>query len=127
MAGKTLVIGASGFLGSRVTKQLVARGESDVRVLIRAASSTRGIGVAPPKFGVPIWAMSAASHVAAAIARPRNRDTMLTPLNIRLMHSMTPLNHSKAVRELGWDPQPTPEAIEAAAHFFSERRTEGAR
>ncbi len=85
------------------------------------------VGVAPPKFGVPIWAMSAAGHVGAVIARLRNRETMLTPLNIRLMHIMTPLDHSKAVRELGWDPQPAPEAIEAAAHFFRGRRTEGVR
>lgn len=39
---KKLVIGASGFLGSHVTRQLVDAGE-DVRVLIRATSSTRAI------------------------------------------------------------------------------------
>ncbi|PRC62751.1 NAD-dependent dehydratase, partial [Mycobacterium sp. ITM-2017-0098] len=49
-------------------------------------------------------------------------DTMLTPLNIRLMHIMTPLDHAKAVRELGWHPRPTSEAIEAAAHFFTGPR-----
>jgi dihydroflavonol-4-reductase len=38
-----LVIGASGFLGSHVTRQLVERGD-DVRILIRATSSTRAIG-----------------------------------------------------------------------------------
>jgi dihydroflavonol-4-reductase len=44
MAGaKRLVIGASGFLGSHVTRQLVDRGD-DVRVLIRRTSSTKAIG-----------------------------------------------------------------------------------
>jgi dihydroflavonol-4-reductase len=38
----TLVTGAAGFLGSHVTRQLVARGE-DVRVLVRASSSNRAI------------------------------------------------------------------------------------
>jgi dihydroflavonol-4-reductase len=43
MAGaKKLVIGASGFLGSHVTRQLVDRGD-DVRVLIRRTSSTKAI------------------------------------------------------------------------------------
>jgi dihydroflavonol-4-reductase len=43
MAGaKKLVIGASGFLGSHVTRQLVDRGD-DVRVLIRRTSQTKGI------------------------------------------------------------------------------------
>ena len=46
MTPKKLVIGASGFLGSHVTKQLVAGGD-DVRVLIRATSSTRGIDGLP--------------------------------------------------------------------------------
>ena len=38
----TLVTGAAGFLGSHVTRQLVARGD-DVRVLVRASSSNRAI------------------------------------------------------------------------------------
>lgn len=43
MAGaKKLVIGASGFLGSHVTRQLVERGD-DVRVMIRRTSSTKAI------------------------------------------------------------------------------------
>jgi dihydroflavonol-4-reductase len=43
MAGaKKLVVGASGFLGSHVTRQLVDRGD-DVRVLIRRTSSTTAI------------------------------------------------------------------------------------
>lgn len=39
---KKLVIGASGFVGSHVTRQLVDRGD-DVRVLIRRTSSTKAI------------------------------------------------------------------------------------
>lgn len=40
--GKKLVIGASGFLGSHVTRRLVENGE-DVRVMLRRTSSTKGI------------------------------------------------------------------------------------
>ena len=39
---KKLVIGASGFVGSHVTRQLVENGE-DVRVMLRRTSSTKGI------------------------------------------------------------------------------------
>src|ERR1700675_3176030 len=39
----TLVTGASGFLGSHVARQLVARGE-EVRVLMRASSTNRAVG-----------------------------------------------------------------------------------
>ncbi|CAA0118552.1 Aurachin B dehydrogenase [Mycolicibacterium vanbaalenii] len=78
------------------------------------------VGVAPPRWGVPIRLMSAAGYVSSALAGLRGTDTRLTPLNIRLMHIMTPLDHSKAVRELGWQPRPTPEAIVAAAQFFRD-------
>lgn len=45
-AAPKLVIGASGFLGSHVVQQLVARGEQ-VRVLLRPTSSTRAIDGLP--------------------------------------------------------------------------------
>ena len=40
MTNKTLVLGASGFLGSHVTKELVKQGR-DVRILVRKSSDTR--------------------------------------------------------------------------------------
>ncbi len=102
MAGTKLVIGASGFLGSHVVKQLVADGEPAVQVMIRTTSSTRGIDGHPVR----------------------------TPLNIRLLHIMSPMDHFKAVRELGGQPRPSSEAVEAAARFFRDRPrrvAEGAR
>src|SRR3954451_21871802 len=42
MSTTKLVIGASGFLGSHVTRQLVEAGEN-VRVMVRPTSSTRAI------------------------------------------------------------------------------------
>lgn len=79
------------------------------------------VGVAPPRRSVPIRLLAAVSHVGGLVARIRGRDTKLTPVNIRLMNIMSPMNHSKAVRELGWQPSPTPEAIAEAARFFRDR------
>src|SRR4029077_4463771 len=45
----TLVTGAAGFLGSHVTRQLVASGET-VRVLLRASSSNRAIADLPLEY-----------------------------------------------------------------------------
>jgi len=45
----TLVTGASGFLGSHVTRQLVARGET-LRVLLRASSNNRAIADLPLEY-----------------------------------------------------------------------------
>ena len=48
-AGKILVTGAAGFLGSHVTRQLVARG-ADVRVLLRPSSNNRAIADLPLEY-----------------------------------------------------------------------------
>src|SRR5256886_15060904 len=47
--GKILVTGAAGFLGSHVTRQLVARG-GDVRVLLRPSSNNRAIADLPLEY-----------------------------------------------------------------------------
>ena len=46
---KILVTGAAGFLGSHVTRQLVARGD-DVRVLLRPSSNNRAIADLPLEY-----------------------------------------------------------------------------
>lgn len=78
----------------------------------------RTVGVTPPRWGVPIRLLATASHVGSVAAAISGRDVRMTPLNIRLMHIMSPMDHSKAVRELGWQPSPTQQAIEKAARFF---------
>jgi dihydroflavonol-4-reductase len=32
------------------------------------------------------------------------------------------MDHGKAVRELGWKPEPTPDSIRKAARWFEEQR-----
>ena len=80
------------------------------------------VNVPPPKRGVPIRLLSAVGSVVAPLARLRGRNSQLSPLTVRLMHVMSPMDHSKAVRELGWRPRPVTDAIVEAAHFFRSRR-----
>jgi dihydroflavonol-4-reductase len=71
---------------------------------------------------MPIKAMSVLGTLSALLARVRHRDTRLTPLTVRLMHIMSPMNHDKAIRELGWEPRPATDAIAEAARFFLQQR-----
>lgn len=112
-ADAMLLAGERGRIGERYIVSERFMSTRDIHQIGCAA-----VGVDPPRLGVPIRLMSAAGYVSSAVARLRGRDTLLTPLNIRLMHVMTPLDHSKAERELGWQPRPTAESIEAAAEFF---------
>jgi dihydroflavonol-4-reductase len=77
----------------------------------------------PPTRDVPLWVMSAAAAITAPLARATRRESRLTPLTVRLMHIMSPMDHSKAIRELGWNPTPTQVALAEAARFFVARRS----
>lgn len=79
------------------------------------------VDVKPPKRGVPIRLLAAAGAVADGVASLTGRDSRLSLLTVRLMHVMSPMDHGKAVRELGWQPGPTPQAIAEAAKFFTSR------
>ena len=52
------------------------------------------------------------------------RDVVLSSVSVRLMYYMPPLDHSKAVRELGWEPADVHDAVTRAVEFFLRRRRE---
>ncbi|MGV0654396.1 NAD-dependent epimerase/dehydratase family protein [Mycolicibacterium thermoresistibile] len=78
-------------------------------------------GVRPPRFGIPLAAAYAAGYLGDAAAALLRRDMLLTSLSVRLLHIMSPLDHSKAVRELGWQPKPIHESIRKAVEFYQAR------
>jgi dihydroflavonol-4-reductase len=116
-ADALILAGEHGTPGERY---IVSERFMSAREIYRIACAA--VGVEPPRRGVPITLMAVAAGISHLIARLRKRDTRLSPLTVRLMHVMPPMDHSKAVRELGWKPAPTSEAIAQAAHFFSAGR-----
>ena len=84
-------------------------------------TAAREGGVAPPRWGIPLPAMRVLGALGALAARLRRQDSVVTPVSVRLMHVMSPLDHSKATRELGWEPAPTTDAVRAQARFFLAR------
>lgn len=77
------------------------------------------VGVEPPRRGVPIRLLAAAGAVVDPLARMRKKENQLSPLTVRLMHIMSPMDHGKAVRELGWQPRPVAKSIAEGARFFA--------
>jgi dihydroflavonol-4-reductase len=80
-------------------------------------------GVRPPRFGVPLAFAYAAGYLGDAAAKLLRRDLLLSSLTIRLLHIMSPMDHSKAERELGWRPKPIYDSIQSAVDFYRARRT----
>lgn len=77
-------------------------------------------GAEPPRHGIPLWLMSALGRVGDVAASILKRDMELSSLSIRLMHVMPRMDHSKAQRELGWEPAPIQESIERAVHWYRD-------
>ena len=53
-------------------------------------------------------------------ARLTGKDAELSLASVRMMRAEAPVDHSKAVRELGWQPRPVEESIREAARFWAQ-------
>jgi dihydroflavonol-4-reductase len=62
-----------------------------------------------------MYALGFCGDVAAKVSR---RDILLSTLSVRLMHIMSPMDHGKAERELGWQPEPIRDSIRRAVAFY---------
>ncbi len=73
------------------------------------------------RIGIPMSALRAGARVNDALARLLRRDLPFAYAGIRMAELMSPLDHSKAERELGWKPEPVEDSIRRAAVFFASR------
>lgn len=87
------------------------------------AIAARAVGRRPPRIPIPMSVMYAASRVNDLAARLLNRDLPMAYVGARMADLMSPLDHSKAERELGWKPEPVEESIAKAARWFAARST----
>jgi dihydroflavonol-4-reductase len=79
-------------------------------------------GVKPPRFGIPLWAMYVMGYLGDVARIALRRDTVMSSRSVRLMHIWPTLDHGKAERELGWQPEPVHDSVRRAAQFFRENR-----
>ncbi|OBK48916.1 NAD-dependent epimerase/dehydratase family protein [Mycobacterium sp. 1081908.1] len=80
------------------------------------------VGRRPPRIGIPISVLRAGARVNDLAARLLRRDLPFAYAGIRMAELMSPLDHGKAERELGWKPEPVEDSIRKAAVFFASRR-----
>jgi dihydroflavonol-4-reductase len=78
-------------------------------------------GVRPPRIGVPLKVMYALGFCGDIAARVLRRDLKLRTLSVRLLSIMSPMDHGKAERELGWHPEPVQDSIRRAVEFYRAR------
>ena len=81
----------------------------------------RAMGRRPPRIPIPLPVLRAGARVNDLAARLLRRDLPFAYVGIRMAELMSPLDHGKAERELGWTPEPVEESIREAARFFAAR------
>ena len=87
-----------------------------VRIAAEAA------GVPAPTKSIPLPVSYALATAGSIKAKLRGTDEQLSLGSLRLMRAEAPVDHGKAVRELGWEPRPVEESIREAARFWVSLR-----
>lgn len=80
-------------------------------------------GVRAPRIGIPLPVLRAGALCNDLAARLLHRDLPFAAVGMRIVENMGRLDHSKAVRELGWQPEPVRDSIQRAVRFFADQRT----
>ena len=113
-AARAMILAAEhGRVGERylISEKMISNAEV-VRIAAEAA------GVAPPDKTIPLPMCYALAIAGSIKARLRGTDEQLSMGSLRLMRAEAPVDHGKAVRELGWQPRPVEESIREAAQFW---------
>jgi dihydroflavonol-4-reductase len=79
------------------------------------------VGRRPPRIGIPMPVLRAGARINDVLARLLRRDLPFAYAGMEMVRLMSPLDHSKAERELGWTPEPVEDSIRKAAVWFASR------
>jgi dihydroflavonol-4-reductase len=113
-AASAMVLAAErGRVGERylVSEKMISNAE-----VVRIAAEAAGVPV--PTKSIPLPVSYAMAIAGSAKAKLRGTDEQLSLGSLRLMRAEAPVDHSKATRELGWEPRPVEESIREAARFW---------
>jgi dihydroflavonol-4-reductase len=117
-AARAMILAAGrGRVGQRylISEKMISNAEV-VRIAAVAA------GVPPPTKSIPLPVSYALATAGSIKAKLRGTDERLSLDSLRLMRAEAPVDHSKAIRELGWEPRPVEDSIREAARFWAGLR-----
>ncbi|ORW19892.1 NAD-dependent dehydratase [Mycolicibacter nonchromogenicus] len=117
-AARAMILAADhGRNGQRylISERLIALAD-----VVKIAAEEAGMPVPSRSISVPtLYALGALGSLRARLTR---KDAELSWTSVRMMRAEAPVDHSKAVRELGWQPRPVEESIREAARFWMKLR-----
>jgi dihydroflavonol-4-reductase len=117
-AARAMILAAGrGRTGERylISERMIALTE-----VVRIAADEAG--VPPPQRSISVPMLYALGALGSLRARLTGKDAELSLASVRMMRAEADVDHSKAVRELGWQPRPVEESIREAARFWAAMR-----
>jgi dihydroflavonol-4-reductase len=77
-------------------------------------------GVPAPKRAISVPVLYGMGVLGSLRARLTGKDAELSMASVRMMRAEAHVDHSKATRELGWEPRPVEDSIREAARFWAD-------
>ena len=108
-----LLAAERGHVGERY---IISESFMSMREMFTTAATA--VGAKPPRLGVPLAVLYAIGGILGVASRVLRRNPPMNVTGVRLLHIMSPADHGKATRELGWNPRPTADSIRRAAQFY---------
>jgi dihydroflavonol-4-reductase len=114
-AARAMILAAErGRIGERY---LVSERMFALNDVVRIAADEAG--VPPPRRAISVPVLYALAAFGSLRARLTGKDSELSLKSVRMMRAEAPVDSSKAMRELGWQPRPVEESIREAARFWA--------
>ncbi|MHA7653326.1 NAD-dependent epimerase/dehydratase family protein [Mycobacterium sp. ML4] len=120
-AARAMILAAE--RGRNGAKYLISERMIALTDVVRIAADEAG--VRPPQRSIPVPVLYALGALGSFRARLTGKDAELSLDSVRMMRAEAPVDHTKAVRELGWKPRPVEESIREAARFWAGMRKAG--
>jgi dihydroflavonol-4-reductase len=80
-------------------------------------------GVPPPRRSISVPVLYALGALGSLRARLTGKDAELSLASVQMMRAEAPVDHSKATRELGWQPRRVEDSIREAARFWADMKS----
>jgi dihydroflavonol-4-reductase len=117
-AAKAMLIAAE--RGRNGERYIISERMMPLKEVIRIAADEAGVPAPRRSISVPV--LYAMGMLGSLRARLTGKDAELSMQSVRMMRAEAPVDHSKAVHELGWQPRPVEQSIREAARFWASMK-----